>query len=59
MARDLTKKKHDDLRNDYMRWAAKKYKGTRMYTDSYIFKKLSEKYYLSSSTIENILYSRI
>ena len=59
MSRPHTQAKYDAIRKDYLKYTNKKYKGVRIYTDSYIFKKLSEKYYLSPATIENIVYSRI
>ncbi len=54
-----TAKKYDDIRSDYSKWSAKKYRGVKIYTDKYIFTKLSEKYYLSTRTIENIIFYRV
>ena len=54
-----TARKYTDIRDGYIKWLDKKYKGTQKYTDAYIFLVLSEKYYLSPRTIENIVFSRI
>ncbi len=59
MAKDLTKQKYADIRRDYQKWAERRYKGVQIYSDSYIFVKLSERYYLRPTTIENIVFSRI
>lgn len=56
---ERTAKKYADIRNDYQQWTNKNYNGIRIYTDGYIFAKLSEKYYLSASTIEQIVFHRI
>ncbi len=57
--RELTQKKYENIRLEYQKWSDKKYKNTRIYTENYIFKKLSEKYYLAIKTIENIIYHRV
>ena len=54
-----TAQKYDDIRSSYKKWTDKKYKGVRIYSDSYILLKLSEQYYLSSRTIENIVFHRV
>ena len=58
MPKDLTKQKYADIRKDYQKWSDRRYKGAQIYSDGYIFVKLSEKYYLRPSTIENIIFSR-
>ena len=59
MSKSLTQQKYEAIRKDYRRWDDKRYKGVRIYTDAYIYKRLSEKFFLSPSTIEHILFSRI
>jgi len=56
--KDHTTRKYEAIRSEYVKWDAKRYKNTRIYTDSYIFVKLSEKYFLSPRTIEHIVFSR-
>lgn len=54
-----TKRKHNDIRKEYRdKWLAKTYKGVPMFSDSYMFVKLGEQFYLSPKTIENILFYR-
>ena len=59
MARPLTEKKYEAIRKAYKKWDDKRYEGVRIYTEQYVLRKLSEKFFLSPGTIENILYSRI
>ena len=54
----LTKIKYRDIRKSYQNWAEKQYKGVRIYTDDYIYQKLSEKFYLATATIEKIIFHR-
>jgi len=54
-----TLQKYEDIRFEYAKWTAKKYKNVRTYTDAYIFIKLAEKYYLSERTVENIVFHRV
>ncbi len=54
-----TARKYTDIRKGYVGWSDKKYKGIKKYTDAYIFLVLSERYYLSPRTIENIVFSRV
>ena len=56
-SKSITHKRNEAIRTAYNRWTDKKYKGIRIYTDEYIFKKLSEQFFLAPSTIERILYS--
>lgn len=54
-----TARKYADIRKEYeQKWLTKKYKGKPIYSDDYIFLKLGEKFYLSSKTIENIVFYR-
>jgi len=55
---DLTRTKHRDIRKSYQSWRDKTYKGVRIYTDDYIYQKLSEKFYLATATIEKIIFHR-
>lgn len=50
--------KHRDIRRSYQSWCNKSYKGVRIYTDGYIYKRLSEEYYLATATIEKIIFHR-
>ena len=56
MPKPLTEKKYEAIKKAYNKWDAKRYKGVRIYTDAYIFQKLSERFFLKPTTIENILY---
>ncbi|CAA0248323.1 hypothetical protein [Tenacibaculum maritimum] len=56
--KELTQKKYLDIRKDFEKWKNKKYKNVCIYAESYIYMKLSEKFYLSTRTIENIVYYR-
>ena len=58
MAKELTRKKYEDIRKDYLKMSEIKYKGVKKYSHEYILKKLSEKYYLSPATIEHIVFNR-
>ena len=55
---NLTKTKYRDIRKAYNAWCKKEYKGIRIYTDSYIYQKLSEQFYLATATIEKIIFHR-
>jgi hypothetical protein len=53
------KRKYSDIRKEYQqKWLTKTYKGVLVHSEAYIYAKLSEKFYLSPKTIENILYHR-
>lgn len=54
-----TNRKYQDIRRDYEKLKARKYKNVTMYTDDYVFIKLSEKYYLEPITIEKICFFRV
>jgi len=56
-AKSITQERNEAIRKAYTQWTDKKYKDVRIYTDEYIFQKLSEKFFLAPSTIERILYS--
>jgi hypothetical protein len=53
-----TIRKYEKIRQSYAKWCADNYKGVRKYTDSYIFLKLEEDYFLKPKTIEDIVYYR-
>ncbi|MFK5890764.1 MAG: hypothetical protein QM486_08545 [Flavobacteriaceae bacterium] len=56
---ETTKSKHQAIRESYQKkWCAKIYKGIPIYSEAYIYLKLSEQFFLSPKTIENILYYR-
>ena len=55
---DLTRAKYKDIREEYQSWCNKKYREVRIYTDDYIYLKLSEKFYLATATIEKIIFHR-
>ncbi len=57
--KELTQKKYKAIRLEFQKWEEKKYKGVRIYTERYILKILSEKFYLAPKTIENIIYYRL
>jgi hypothetical protein len=57
--RESTRQKHIAIRAEYQKWDSKRYKGVRIYSEAYIFKKLSEKFFMTPTYIENIVYSRI
>lgn len=53
-----TLRKHADIRADYAKMAKQTTSsGKRIYTNAYIFEKLSERYYMSESSVERIIYS--
>jgi len=54
-----TQRKHEAIRKAYERWDNKRYRGVKIYNDAYIFLKLGEKFFLSPSTIEHIVFSRV
>ena len=51
-----TQKKHEAINARYNAWIAHKHRGVQMYTDKYIFLRLSEEFYLSPATIERIMF---
>lgn len=55
--KESTHRKHTAIRARYNDWVAHKYHGVQMYTDKYIFLRLSEEFYLSTATIERIMFS--
>lgn len=55
---DNTKRRYEAVRADYAKWSNKKYKGVKIYADPYIYFKLSEKYFLSPRTVEEIIFYR-
>ncbi|PCI11887.1 MAG: hypothetical protein COB73_00860 [Flavobacteriaceae bacterium] len=56
---DSTLQKYAHIRKEYSKLFEKRYKGIRIYTNEYIFKKLSEQFYLAPRTIENIVFYRV
>ncbi len=52
------RRRNELIRKDYLKWSDKKYQGVRIYTNDYIFHKLSEKYALAPKTIEHIVFYR-
>ena len=49
---------HQDIKNDFDRWCAKKKYGVQVHTNEFIFRELGHKYYKSWKTIENIVFNR-
>ena len=47
--------RNEKIKADYFSMREEKYEGTRKYTEEYILKRLSEKYFLSPITIEQII----
>lgn len=47
------------IRHDFKEMSVIQENGARKYTTEYIICKLSEKYYRSPSTIENIIFNRV
>jgi len=58
-SKPLIEKKYSDIRKSYSKWLDKKYNNIQIYTDDYIYLKLSEQFYLAPRTIENIVYYRV
>ncbi len=58
-SKELTQRKYADIRSDFQKWSNKRYENVRIYTEDYVLKKLSEKFYLAPKTIENIVYHRV
>lgn len=48
-----------DIKLEYKRLSSIKKDGIKLYSEEYIIASLSNKFYRSSRTIENILYNRI
>ena len=57
--KDLIQQKYTDIRDAFQKWSNKTYKNVRMYSETYILLKLSEQFYLSPRTIENVVYHRV
>ena len=56
--KELVQQKHKAIRKKYQDWSKKNYNGIRIYTDAYIYKKLSEEFFLATATIEKIIFYR-
>ena len=54
--KETTQKKHEAIHRRYNEWIAHKHKGVQMYTDKYIFLRLSEEFFLATTTIERIMF---
>lgn len=52
----LMEKRNAAIRRDYDRMRSRKERGRIKYTVEYVIYRLSEKYYLSTRTIEKIIY---
>ncbi len=52
-------KRNEKIRGDFMKMSDKRLNGKRIYTNEYIFERLSEKYTLSPVTIEKIVFYRV
>ncbi|WKW46726.1 hypothetical protein P3875_01245 [Myroides sp. JBRI-B21084] len=57
--REKTLKRHDDIRKDFEKMSNEKEYGVQKYNMKFILEKLGEKYYMSSKTIENIVFFRL
>lgn len=51
-----TQLKHEAINKRYNEWVAHRHKGVQMYTDKYIFLRLSEEFFLAPETIERIMF---
>lgn len=56
---ELTNKKYEDIRSRYEKLSKKLYKGVPMYSQPFILQKLSEEFYLSPKTINDVIYHRL
>ncbi len=57
--KDLIEQKYTDIRKEFDIWKNKTYNNIQKYSELFILIKISEKFYLSPRTIENIVYHRI
>lgn len=55
--KENTQLKHEAINARYNEWIAHTHKGVQMYTDKYIFMRLSEEFFLSPATIERIMFN--
>jgi len=59
LKRGETHRLYTDIRNEYKRLSSQRRHGQRVYTDEYIFAVLSQKFYRSPRTVENIVFFRV
>ena len=56
--RPTTKARYDKIHQLYKNWCAKTYKGTMIYSNSFIMLKIGEEVHLAPATVERILFSK-
>lgn len=59
VTKDNTLRMHEQIRKDFQSHSNKKKNGVKIYTNEYIITILSDKYFKSPRTIENIVFHRV